>query len=312
MSNPSQHHPVQCSPVQLNMQQLIALQQHAADLAVRRKHIRSAMGGSHLSQLRGRGMEIDEVRVYQAGDEVASIDWKVTARTGTTHSKIFREERERPVLICLDYRQSMFFATRGSLKSVVATQAAALLAWHGVAHGDRLGGLLFSDSEHHEIKPARGKKGVLKLLHRCCQDTSWQTKHRAPATQSMVFQETSHRLRRVSKTGSLIYILSDFRGLNDESVANLVQLGRHNDVVLISIDDVLERSFPKKGAYPIFDGEQHFTCYGNKALRQELAAQYQTRLNHLKTLQTKHGLHHFTLSTDDNVALKIRENLWSL
>jgi len=294
---------------QLDLQQLISMQQKASELAIRRKCIRSPLSGAHLSRLRGRGMEIDEVRVYQAGDEVSSIDWKVTARKGITHSKIFREERERPVFICLDYRPSMFFATQGVLKSVLATQAAALLAWHGVSQGDRLGGLLFSDDEHYEIKPARGRKGVLKLLHACVHAKAWQRTHRKTHATN-IFQETTARLRHVSKPGSLIYILSDFRGLNVAAVSNLGQLARHNDVVLLSVSDVIEQYFPKKGVYPIFDGKEHFVCYANDGLQEHVQALAKQRTTQLETLQKQHGVQHISLITTDNVADKIRSYVW--
>ncbi|MDQ6989292.1 MAG: DUF58 domain-containing protein [Mariprofundaceae bacterium] len=296
---------------QPDLKQLIALQQQVASLSVRRRHIRSPMAGAHLSRLRGRGMEIDEVRAYQAGDEVSSIDWRVTARTGTTHTKVFREERERPILICLDYRANMFFASRGVLKSVLATQAAALLAWHGMAHHDRLGGLLFSDDEHHEIKPKRGKQGVLQLLHTYCQAKVWSKRpQNNPSLHS--FEETMQRLRRVVKTGSLVYILSDFRGLDEASIAHLAQLARHNDVVLISVFDTLEKNFPKAGNYPVFDGETYFNCRATSALQQQLAQQFQTRLSMLQALQQQHGIHHVAMATDDDVASHIREHLWAI
>jgi len=295
----------------LNLQQLIGMQRQVAELSVRRKFIRSASSGAHLSRLRGRGMEFDEVRVYQAGDEVSSIDWKVTARKGVTHTKIFREERERPVLICLDYRQNMFFATQGMLKSVLATQAAALLAWHGIAQGDRLGGLLFSDEEHQEIKPARGRKGVLKFLHNCVHAKVWKKTAAKSSNSHSSLQDITSRLRRVSKPGSLIYILSDFRGLNDQSISNLAQLARHNDVILLSIADPIEKEFPAKGAFPVSDGNELFTCYANQHLRQRLQEQYQQRLDMLSQLQRQHGLQHIELMTYDNVSDSIREQVWA-
>jgi len=297
------------SATQLNLKQLIAMQRQVADLAVRRKHIRSAMSGAHLSRLRGRGMEFDEVRVYQPGDDVGSIDWKVTARKGTTHVKMYREERERPVLVCLDYRKNMFFATRGALKSVVATKAAALLAWHGVQHGDRLGGLLFSDTDHYEIKPARGRKGVLQFLHRCCQEKQWQ-QPKPHDSGSMAFERVTNRLRQVSKPGSLIYVLSDFRGLNEKSVADLTLLARHNDVVLISVYDVLERQFPETGKFPVYDGESYFNIFSDRKFREKLRQQQKQSAALMQTLQAQHGLHHFELASDDDVASAIRERLW--
>jgi len=297
---------------ELDFQQLISMQQKARDLSVRRKYIRSALSGAHLSRLRGRGMEFDEVRVYQPGDEVSSIDWKVTARKGVTHTKIFREERERPVLMCLDYRESMFFATQGVLKSVLATQASALLAWHGVAQGDRLGGLLFSDVEHHEIKPARGRNGVLKWLHACVHAKAWKNhgiRQNIP-TNSDSLQEATARLRRVSKPGSLIYIFSDFRGLNDASVSNLAQLARHNDVVLLSVSDGIEVNFPNQGAYPVFDGEKYRICYANEDLQQRLQLLFKQRMARLSNLHKQYGIQHISLNTTDDVAEKIRAQVW--
>ncbi len=280
------------------------MQRQVADLAVRRNHIRSVMSGSHVSRMRGRGMEFDEVRVYQPGDDVGSIDWKVTARKGTTHIKLYREERERPVLICLDYRKSMFFATRGCLKAVQATQAAALLAWHGIQHGDRLGGLLFSDSEHFELKPKRGRMGVLQFLHRCCHAKAWE-KHQQAEAVAHNFADTTRRLRQVSKPGSLIYLLSDFRGLNQQAVEDLIQLARHNDVVLISVYDGLERQFPAAGRYPVFDGKSYFTIFSNQSLQQKMQQQQAHHQSMLHTLQARHGIHHIELATHDDVTLSL-------
>jgi len=294
----------------LQLPQLIALQQQVSALAVRRKHIRSPLSGAHLSRLRGRGMEFEEVRVYQAGDELSSIDWKVTARKGTTHTKIFREERERPVLMCLDYRKAMFFGTQGALKSVVASKVAALLAWHGVAHGDRLGGWIFSDQEHQEIRPARGRKGVLKFLHGCCYAKAWQTKHTAEPSPSL--QDTTQRLRHIRQTGGLIYILSDFRGLDAASQANLVILARHNDVVLVHIHDVIEAQFPASGVFPVFDGKQHFTCYADADMQRVLQLKFDQRMQTLQALQQQHGIHLIHLQTHEDVAQSIRERLWAI
>jgi len=288
------------SATHIELSELIAMQHQAASLAVRRKYIRAAMSGTHVSRLRGRGMEFDEVRVYQPGDDVGSIDWKVTARKGMTHVKLYREERERPVLVCLDYRKSMFFATQGSLKSVVATQAAALLAWHGVAHGDRLGGMIFSGETHAEIKPMRGKRGVLALLNQCSRHPAWQ--HTLQTTAQPTLAALTRKLRYTNKHGSLIYVLSDFRGLTEQATADLAQLARHNDVVLISVVDKLEQTFPQSGTYPVFDGKQYFHIQATPQLCQQWQAHFDAHQDKLDTLQIKYGITHITLHTDDVVA----------
>jgi len=299
------------SATSLNLKALIAMQYQAAALAVRRKYIRAAMSGAHVSKLRGRGMEFDEVRLYQPGDDVGSIDWKVTARKGKPHVKLYREERERPVLIALDYRKSMFFATQGALKSVVATRIASLLAWHGVQHGDRLGGLLFADDEHVEIKPMRGRKGVLSFLHHCTHAKAWQNTQRN-AADGLPMQHMTRRLRHVAKHGSLIYILSDFRGLSKQAMADLSQLARHHDVVLVSVLDALEKQFPASGLYPVFDGQQYFTVHATPEFQRRMQARYQAHKQRLDDLQKQHGLFHFEVGTHEDVAQVVRERLWTL
>lgn len=295
------------SATNIEFSELMAMQHQAASLAVRRKYIRAAMSGAHVSRLRGRGMEFDEVRVYQPGDDVGSIDWKVTARKGVTHVKLYREERERPVLLCLDYRSSMFFATQGALKSVVATQAAALLAWHGIGHGDRLGGMIFSGETHTEIKPMRGKRGVLGLFHQCVKHPAWQ--HASQAVVQPELDLLTRKLRYTSKHGSLIYILSDFRGLTAQAVADLAQLARHNDVVLISVVDKLEQTFPKSGTYPVFDGQQYFHIQATPQLRGQWKAHFDAHQAKLDALQIKYGISHITLHTDDDVANTLAQSL---
>jgi len=295
------------SATHIELSELIAMQHQAASLAVRRKYIRAAMSGGHVSRLRGRGMEFDEVRVYQPGDDVGSIDWKVTARKGVTHVKLYREERERPVLVCLDYRNSMFFATQGALKSVVATQAAALLAWHGIGHGDRLGGMIFSNETHAEIKPMRGKRGVLALLNQCSQHPAWQ--HTPQTATQPSLNALTRKLRYTSKHGSLIYILSDFRGLTEQAIADLAQLARHNDVVLISVVDKLEQSFPQSGTYPVFDGKQYFYIQATPQLRQQWQVHFDAHQAKLDGLQIKYGITHVTLHTDDNVTDTLAQKL---
>ena len=133
--------------VTAELNELIALQRYA-QIGHYRPKGRSLRAGQHLSKLRGRGMDFAEVRHYQAGDEIRHMEWRVTARTGRPHVKLYQEERERPVIILADFSPSMYFGTRLAFKSVVAARLAALLAWTVVKQGDRVGGLLFSAFKH--------------------------------------------------------------------------------------------------------------------------------------------------------------------
>ena len=159
--------------VRVKQSTLIKSYSAAKNLPLNSNGIKARLSGNYLSAFKGRGMEFDEARPYQPGDDIRSIDWRVTARTGKTHTKLYREERERPVLLWVDYRRSMFFGTQNYFKSVLAAKTAALLAWSAAQHGDRLGGLIFSENIHQELRPQRGKAGTLHFIKKLCEHPAW-------------------------------------------------------------------------------------------------------------------------------------------
>jgi len=193
-------------------------------------------------------MEFDEVRPYQPGDDIRNIDWRVTARTGKAHTKLFREERERPIFISVDYRASMQFATRGVFKSVQAAKLAGLLAWVAQRHSDRIGGQIFTDHSCTELKPQNGKRAVLHFFNALIQQQTEQT--------ALDFEQVMRRLSQHVKPGSLVYIISDFRGLNKAAEHYLAKLARHCEVVMILVYDPLESQLPTKGRYRFTDNNR--------------------------------------------------------
>jgi len=201
-------------------------------------------------------MEFDESRLYQPGDDIRSIDWRVTARSGHTHTKVYREERERPVLLWVDLQQSMFFGTRNYYKSVLAARLAALLAWSSVMHGDRLGGLVFSEQEHFESRPKRGNAAVLHFIQKLAGHEAWSHKPGFKPPEENNGFLALNRLRQVTRPGSLIVLISDFRFLDNGCRIHLAQLARHNDVVLLFTHDPLEQALPPSGYYRLTDGSQ--------------------------------------------------------
>jgi len=231
--------------VSVNLNMLIRLAKPAATLKLFRSRIRAPQSGGLLSKAKGRGMEFDEVRMYQPGDDIRSIDWRVTARTGKTHTKLFREERERPVFISVDYRASMQFATRGVYKAVQAAKLAALLAWVAQRHGDRIGGQIFTDTACRELKPQNGKQAVLHFFNALINAEARQ--------EAINFEQVMGRLSHHVKPGSLVYIISDFRGMNKAVENYLAKLARHCEVVMILVYDPLENHLPKKGRYRFTD-----------------------------------------------------------
>ena len=160
-----------------DLEELLALRGAAHGLSLHgRKAARSAPLGVHSSAQRGRGLEFQEVRPYVAGDDPRNIDWRVTARRGRPHTKLFREERERPVWLLVDLQPGLFFGTRRQLKSALVARTAALLAWTASLGGDRVGAVIAHGAGETRILPARARQtGVLPLL-----DALLQSQPKAP------------------------------------------------------------------------------------------------------------------------------------
>jgi uncharacterized protein (DUF58 family) len=221
---------------------LIRLNQPAKSIELARSTARALQSGQYFSAFKGRGMEFDESRPYAHGDDIRSLDWRVTARTGKVHTKLFREERERPVFLSVDLRAPMFFATRGVFKSVLASRVAALIAWSACHHGDRIGGQIFSESGSTEYKPLEGHSATLRILKGLAE------RAQAPEAQSLrqdALDQALNELNRHIKPGSLAFIISDFRNLSSVGASSLGRLARQSTVVLIMISDPIERDLPQ-------------------------------------------------------------------
>jgi len=268
--------------VTVNLKELLNLAKKAPLVDLSHQRIRAGQNGGYVSRFKGRGMEFDETRIYQAGDDIRSIDWRVTARTNTTHSKVFREERERPVFISVDARPAMRFATRGVFKSVQAAKLAALLAWAAQLNGDRVGGQVFNEHGCQELKPASGKRAVLHFFNALVNPK--------PSTQidDIPLERVLLRLIQHARPGSLLYIISDFRGLNEQHEAYLSKLARHCEIVLIHVYDPLESHLPEKGRYRFSDGAQEVTVdSGDKQRVLAYHQQFQQRQAYLMELCKK-------------------------
>jgi len=295
--------------VRISQSTLIGLNRDARQLPLNSASIQAQFNGQYLSTFKGRGMEFDESRPYQPGDDIRAMDWRVTARTGKAHTKVFREERERPVLLWIDYRQPMFFGTQQHFKSVLAAKIAALLAWSTAHHGDRLGGLIFSETSHIELRPSRGKSASLHFIKQLAQHPAWENPVN-PGQHTKSAADALGRLQRVNKPGSLIFLISDFRNMDEPGWSQLSQLSRHSDVILISVHDPLEQQLPPAGNYKMSDGDKELNLNTyNKKQRQQYQQRFLNQQTQLQNISRKMGMHYLSISTEDDVLSTLQHKL---
>jgi uncharacterized protein (DUF58 family) len=289
--------PARGAYAQLN--DLIALRFPAKQLKLgRRNRALSHLAGPIKSNFRGRGIDFEEVRSYQPGDDIRSIDWRVTARTGSAHTKLFREERERPVMVVVDQRSSMFFGSSHCFKSVLAGQLASLLAWSALLGGDRVGGLVFNELEHREIRPRRSRKTVLTLLSQIASYNS-ALPLGAPATPDS-FALMLSNLRRIARPGSSLFLLSDFRGASGERAReHLFELAKHTELTAIACADPLESELPRAGRYAVTNGSERSELHtGDRQLRRLYSSRLQQQRELLHSDLLSLGVPLLSASTD--------------
>ena len=286
----TQAHAVQ-SPVRVALADLLRLRVAGEAVRLTAPRVRVAASGGHLSPYKGRGVEFDESRLYQPGDDLRTIDWRVTARTGKPHTKVFREERNRPVFVWLDLRRPMLFATRGAYKGVRAAEIAALIAWSAVANGDRLGGLVFSETEHHELRPSLGMRAALRLFQKIAADSLWDPAALS-STQATDADHALLRLTRVARPGSLIFLISDFRRLGADAERHLRELSGHCDLVLVHVFDPVEAELPPPGRYRVVSAGRTLSIEtSNDALRRKYREHFAARAGALRSLASRPGIH---------------------
>lgn len=240
MSDPSAAH----RGVELRAAPLIALKARVDELKLSRKlRAKTSADGGHQSRQRGRSTDYQESRAYQPGDDVRMIDWRLSARQPRLYTKVYAVERERPVLLVLDFSDSMLFGTQRTLKSIAAAEATAALAWAAIARGDRVGALVMPDLA--TLKPSAGPRSVLRLIDQMV------SAHRVAlaSPKALDWHAQMLELKRLVRPGCEIYLLTDGAGLKPAHEAMISALTQRASLHIVRLVDTLELSAPAPGSY---------------------------------------------------------------
>ncbi len=261
------------------------------------KKASSAISGLHDSRFRGRGMDYQESRVYQAGDDIRNMDWRVTARTGDAHTKLFQEERERPTYLIVNTNSSLHFGTKKQFKSVLASKVAALLGWSSVQQGDRIGVMTYGINGLHIGKATAGKRGMMAVISHLIK--AFETKsEQGPEHHNL--DQALRQLRTVIRPGSLVILISDFYALGDDAKKQLLQLRKHNDVLAIKVSDPFENQMPLPALYGVKTEQQSRVMDSkNNRMQAKLKSKKQLHIQSLKDNIIKAGVPLIPIQTND-------------
>lgn len=272
-----------------------------------RQPIHSILAGRHASRLRGRGLNFEEIRGYLPGDDVRTMDWKVTARTRSPHVRVYTEERDRPVLFVVDQRATMYFGSRRTMKSVAACELAALGAWRVLKQGDRVGALIFNDEDIVSVKPHRSRARVRQMLGAMVKMNHQLGKDDSPASNPAMLNNVLVQALQIAKHDYLICLITDAYGMNPETKRQLSLLSAHNDIINGFVYDPLEAALPDAGRLTMAAGDEQLEVNtGSRQLREKFAQDFSDRLARIQTISRGRSIPLLPIETSHPVPEQLR------
>ena len=298
----------------VSVDNLVALESIATDLTFLRKApVRRFLAGRHESRMRGRGLSFEELRTYMPGDDVRTIDWRVTARTGQPFVRVYNEEKDRPALIVVDQRTNMFFGSRRSMKSVAAAEVAALCAWRVMTLGDRVGGVVFNDVKQEAVRPHRSRGAVIRFAETISiQNNALSADsdiERSPGQLNAVLGSVA----ALARHDHLIIVVSDFDGHGPETRDLLLRMSVANDVIAVLVYDPFLLDLPRQGEMVVSGGAlQAELQFGRGNVRDAVDSFARNRGRELLSWQEEMGLPMLPVSAAEEVAPQLRTLLGQL
>ncbi|MGY3614506.1 DUF58 domain-containing protein [Bradyrhizobium sp. USDA 10063] len=302
------------SGVYVDLEDLLALEYRGRKVSfLPRQPLHSLLSGRFASRMRGRGLNFEEIRHYRSGDDVRSIDWKVTARLQQPHVRVFNEERDRQALLVVDQRLSMFFGSRRALKSVTAAEAAAIAAWRVLGVGDRVGAVVFNDRDLVEVRARRSRATVLQILTGIVAQNQALGVGRGIAAAPAMLNTALESAQRRSPHDAAVIIISDFDGANKATRSMVGAMARHNDVVALLVHDPLQSDLPPSARMTVTDGELQIQLeVGRESVRKSIQQASQERLKTVFAWTRELGIPVLPLSAAEQTAPQLRRLLGAL
>jgi len=249
--------------------------------------------GQYHSAFKGKGMTFSEVREYQYGDDIRSIDWNVTARFNHPYVKIFEEERELTVMLLIDLSESGNFGTETHLKRNLITEIAAVLSFSAIENNDKIGVILFSDRIEKYIPPQKGRKHILRIIRELIEYT--------PESRGTDISESLRFMTNVIKKRCTAFLISDFR---DKGYARSLQIANNkHDVVALHIYDHRETELPAVGLIRIMDaetGREKWIDTAKKAVRDSYSLKWESHLDMMNEIFTRAGVDSVSIKTGED------------
>lgn len=275
-----------------------------------RQPVHSILSGRHVSRLRGRGLNFEELRHYLPGDDTRNIDWKVTARTREPYVRVYTEEKDRTVWLVVDQRMTMFFGSRWKMKSVTAAEAAAVAAWRVLSSGDRVGALVYDDVDFSIIPPHRSEERVIRIFKTIVEKNHAMNAKSSVQPGPQMLNRALRRVAALARHDCLVCLIGDGIGIDEDTRKYVTRLTEHNDVLSAFIYDPLEQEIPEAGRLVFSDGfEQIEFNTEEKALRAAYGSDFQQRIQRMQSTSRKHSIPLLPISTAAPVLEQIRELL---
>ncbi|WP_394173193.1 DUF58 domain-containing protein [Thalassotalea litorea] len=299
------------SNIHVTLQQLEKLKYQARYFSfTEQQPVNSVLSGKNSSRLRGRGLNFEELRHYRPGDDIRTLDWKVTQRTGKAHVKVFTEEKERNTYLAIDQRSSMFFGSKGKMKSVIAAEVSALIAWQITSSGDRVGAFIFDDLHVKVIPAKRGNLHISQLLHQLTKINNALNCETINSGAHDSLNTMLRKLNALNQHNALIILISDGYGWDPTTTQYVKTLRQHNEVIACHVYDPLEQDLPRMPQMIVSDGKWQIQFSSqNPTTQARFRQDLQQQLDQYRNFTNKYRIPLISLNTLEDPVQQLRRAL---